>query len=212
MNCHRVLVLQTASPSYVKRAMKEILAKELLGPVHITLFSRALPDELSQFRGISWIDELSVHHESRAALKHLRELRRGRFDVVVAFFTRDPSYWKMKLFVFLCGGRHLLLFNEHLGCFFFTPSAFLQFLLARFREWRLRSKQKLGYALGTSQVLILQPASLWLALLRPLHLALKVVVFPFRFLYLLVWTAWKRYQRRRFLRSLGARISFQSLD
>lgn len=206
MHPHRVLVLQTAVPSYVKRAMEDLLPKNLLGPSEITVFSRAIPDELAQFHGVSWIDDLIIHDEGRGALRHMLHLRSRHFDVVVVFFTRDPSYWKMKVASFLCGGRHMLIFNEHLGCFFFTPSAFIQFCRARAREWQLRNKQKIGYALGTSQGHLAQPSSIWLRLFRPVHLLVKVFLFPFRLLYLLGWTAFQQDRRRHALMDLDARI------
>lgn len=200
----RVLIMQTAQPSYVKRAMESILAKNILGPARLTLFCRALPDELSQFRDIVWIDEFLVHHETRSALAHLRRIRRERFDVIIAFFSRETSYWKLKLFVFLCRGQRVLVFNEHLGCFYLTPSTLIRFSKARWREWRLRHKQKLGYALGTSQGFIPPPSTVWLTLLRPFHLLLKIAIFPFRLAYLLVWTSLKLYRRRRCLQRLNA--------
>jgi hypothetical protein len=209
MSEQRILVLQTAVPSYVKCAMEDILAKNLLGPVRITLFCRAIPEEHSQFLGAPWISELCVHHEMSGALRQLLDFRRRRFDVVVAFFTADPSYWKIKWFAFLCRGRHLLIFNEHLGCFFYNPIAFLRFLWVRYNEWKLRIKQQLGYALGTPQgMMTTYPSSFWLRLIRPFHLLFKFAVFPFRFAYLLVWTLQKQRQQRHYLRRVGDRIHF----
>ena len=208
-NPQRVLVLQTAVPAYVKRAIEDILEKRLLGDVHITLFCRALPDESAQFGSIPWIGEVIVHDEARAMLEHLHLIRRHKYDVVVVFFTGDPSYWKMKYFAFLCGGRHLLIFNEHLGCFFYTHRLFARFLLSRYREWKVRTKQRLGYALGTPQGLIPENSSSGRTILRPAHLALKLLIFPLRWIYLYAWTSAMQYRRRKYLQQHGRKMGWE---
>ena len=194
-----VLVIQTAQPAYVNRAMADALRKNLLGPAVITLFCRALPDEIYDFQGESWINEFRIHDASRGVLEHLLELRQRRFETVIVFFTRDPSYWKAKIFAFFCRGHHLLIFNEHLGCFYFTRSTYLDFIRSRLKERKLRIKQKMGYTLGTSQGYIPPPSSFALKFLRPFHLTLKVIIFPARFVYLLLWTTGRQFRRRRFL-------------
>ena len=207
-NPQQVLVLQTAVPPYIKRAMEEILEKRLLGNVTITLFCRNLPEERAQFQDIPWISDLLVHDETRAVHKHLQLIRQRKFDVVIVFFTRDPSYWKMKCFAFLCHGRHILVFNEHYGCFFYSHRLFARFLLARYREWRIRAKQSLGYALGTPQGLISETASPGMALLRPIHLIIKLMVFPLRWGYLLAWTCLAQHNHRRYLKLHGKDLTF----
>jgi hypothetical protein len=195
----KVLVIQTARPEYIDRAMKDILAKNLLGPSRISVFCRGLAEERAKFQAMSWIDELLIHQETDGALGHLSRLRKARYDVVVAFFTRDPSYWKAKWFAFLAGGRHRLIFNEHLGCFFYTRKAFYSFLKTRYREWKLRCKQKIGNSLGTSQGYVSRSQSMGMRLIRPLHLAVKILLFPIRFLYLLLWSRAMERRRRRIL-------------
>jgi hypothetical protein len=206
----QVLVLQTAVPAYVKQAMEDILDKRLLGDVSVTLFCRALTEESTQFQGIPWISELLAHDEAHGVLGHLRSIRRRKFDVIVVFLTRDPSYWKMKCFAFLCRGRHVLVFNEHLGCFFYTHRLFAGFLWARYREWKLQAKQKLGYALGTPQGMMSEIASPGLAILRPVHLTLKLLIFPLRWIYLLAWSCSMQYKREKYLQRHGHNLKFDA--
>ncbi len=195
----KVLVIQTARPEYIDLAMKDILSKELLGKCQITVFCRGLADELRLFQSMTWIDTLDVHQETGGAFGHLLRLRQEKYDVVITFFTRDPSYWKIKGFVFLVGGRHLLVFNEHLGCFFYTHRAFYAFLKTRYRDWIRECKQKIGSSLGTSQGYVSRSQSAGMRLLRPFHLFLKILLFPFRFLYLLLWSQCMERKRRKTL-------------
>jgi hypothetical protein len=99
---------------------------------------------------------------------------------VVVFFTGDPSYWKVKYFVFLLGARLKLIFNENGDCFFFALRPWLG-LLAH-RMWR---KSRPGF----------RPR--WTHQLKALALLLtKLILLPFRFAWLLL--VWAR------LRSTGS--------
>jgi hypothetical protein len=91
---------------------------------------------------------------------------------VVLFLTGDPGYWKIKCFAFLLGARHKLIFNENNDCFFFHWKAWAG-LLAH----RMASRSKVpAHAGGAHQI-----AGVFLILI-------KLLLFPFRFAWLLlVW-------------------------
>jgi hypothetical protein len=117
-----------------------------------------------------------THSETRKAWRHLRHLRRECFDAVVIFFTGDPSYWKIKFLPFLVGARHKLIINESGDCFFFS-----------WRKWLALMAQRMGehYRMG--------PEARWTQQSRFLLLCLlKLVVFPFRFAWLLIIWVWLR--------------------
>lgn len=200
-NMQSMLIVQTASPAYIIQAIESIRQKNLLGPVRTSLFCRGKAEELSAFQKIDWIDEIIVHHEANGSIRHLLNLRRRRFDIVITFLSKNPSYWKIKVFSFLCGGRHLLIFNEHLGCFYYNHTQFYSLLQTRFHEWMLRRRQQIGYSLGTSQGHVSRPPSLVMKFIRPFHLGLKILVFPFRFVFLLIWCRRRENRRQQVLNS-----------
>ena len=116
------------------------------------------------------IHQIRTHSETRGSWKHLRELRKERFDAVVVFFTGDPSYWKIKWFAFLLGARHKVIFNEYDGCFYFDVRQWLT-LLSRRLGARTGSRPRWSYHVRFFTFLIL-----------------KVMLIPFRFIWLLlVW-------------------------
>ncbi len=168
----RILLVQSAEPSYLLRALEQFKEKPLFRRARYVLFCRNRPEVLMHFRGHPMICEIRTHSETRESWKHLRELRKERFDAVVVFFTGDPSYWKIKWFAFLLGVRHKLIFNEYNGCFYFTV-----------RQWLALLSHRLGARSRTAGRLR------WTWHVRVLaFLVFKVIMIPFRFLWLLlVW-------------------------
>ncbi len=168
----KVLLVQSAEPPYLLRALEQLKEKPLFRRARYVLFCRNRPEVLKHFRGHPMICEIRTHSETQGSWKHLRELRRERFDAVVVFFTGNPSYWKIKWFAFLLGARHKLIFNEYNGCFYFTLRRWLELL-----SHRLGARSRTG---GRPR---------WTYHVRVLtFLVLKVIMIPFRFLWLLlVW-------------------------
>lgn len=174
----RVLVLQSAEPEIVEPALALIHERKIFRNPHITLFARGGERYRMAFAGNPHIQSLLIHKHMDKAWSHLQMFRREQYDAAVLFLTGDPSYWKIKYFAFLCGARQLLVFNEHLDCFFYTPRALAGFLWER---WRQRASHPDGaYTIGPRAALI--------KLLRP-------AVYPFRFAYLLFYY-WKLQRRR----------------
>ena len=141
----------------------------MLQPVNVGTKSLA---DYTHIVGRDLIDEIRTHTETMDSWSHLRELRKERFDGAVVFFTGDPSYWKIKYFAFFLGARHKVIFNENNDCFFFSVGPWLALIVRRLGE-----RSRLGA--GPSRLYQLRP------LFFPL---LKLVVFPVRFVWLLlVW-------------------------
>jgi hypothetical protein len=182
-NRENVLIIQSAEPQNVLHALERLRDQPLFKNPRYSLFCRNRPEVVRQFAGHPDIYRLRAHSEIRSTWKHLRALRRERYDVAILFLTGDPSYWKVKCFAFLVGARYLLVYNENNDCFYLTIGRWIRFIAHRLGE---RSHQ------GSSPR--------WVYQMRlPLSLALKFVVFPFRFAWLLlVWIK---------LRSAGLRHS-----
>ncbi len=170
----KILIVQSAQPQYILRALDRLKEQRLFRNPRYTLFCRNLPEISERLRDHPMIYEIRTHTETRDSWSHLRALRKERFDGVVVFFTGDRSYWKIKYFVFLLGARHKVIFNENSDCVFFSFAAWLALL-----SHRLGERSRSGGGPG------------WFYQLRLLFfLLVKLIVFPFRFAWLLL--AWLR--------------------
>jgi hypothetical protein len=169
----RVLIIQSAEPAYVLKALDLLKEGSLFRNACYTIFCRNQPEVVASFRGHPMLHRLLTHSEARDSWKHLKALRRQKFDAIVLFMTGDPSYRKIKLFAFLLGVplRHLLIFNETIDCFFFSWNQWWALL-----SHRIRARSHLG--VGSSR----NPA------IQVISVTTKSVLLPFRFLWLLlVW-------------------------
>jgi hypothetical protein len=179
----RVLIIQSAEPQYLLRTLARLKERPIFREPRYTLFCRNRPEIISQFKGHPMLSEIIAHSEMSGALAHVRRLRRERFDAVVAFFTGDPSYRKIKYLPFLLDARHKVIFNENSDCFFFSWRAWISHL-------SYRGAQREGQ--GAESQLVSNAR----ALVVPV---IKLLILPFRFVWLLlVWLQ---------LRSSGLRIS-----
>lgn len=176
-----VLVIQSAEPEHVLRALERLDAHGVFRNPRYTLFCRDRPEVLRRFADHPSIAEVLTHAEARGWRGHLRRLRGAHYDALVLFFTGDPSYRKIKCFAFLLGVRCKYIFNENNDCFEFTWRAWLSFLAHRLAE-----QARMGS----------RPGRLRVAALSAL-VVLKALLVPLRFLYLLL--VWLR------LRSAGLR-------
>ena len=179
----RILVIQSAEPRHLLKTLDRLKEQPLFRNPRYTLFCRDNPEALSRLKGHPMLSEIIVHSEMSGAVRHLRRLRKERFDAVVAFFTGDPSYWKIKYFLFLLGARHKVIYNENGDCFFFSWKAWVSHLSYRLSQRDGQETER-------------RPAALSRALVVPM---IKLLLLPFRFLWLLV--VWVR------LRSSGLRTS-----
>ena len=166
----KILILQSAEPPQVLRALDHLRERPMFVNPHYILLCRNRPEILKSFQGHSLLAEIRTHHETSDSWKLLRALRRESLEVAVLFLTGDPSYWKLKCFAFLLGARHKLIFNENNDCFYFNWRSWLSLL-----SHRLQNRSGLR---------VRQPSKVRAACL----ILIKFLVLPFRFAWLLlVW-------------------------
>jgi len=170
----RILILQSAEPPWILKALDHIERRNRVRSPRYRLFFRNRQDIVEKLRTHPSLGEIRLHSETQGSWKHLKELRQSRFDAILLFLTGDPSYWKLKLFAFLLGVplRRMLIFNENIDCFFFNWNQWLGLIFHR-----MQSKP------------FPQSGSKWAQSARILvSLILKSVMLPFRFFWLLlVW-------------------------
>ena len=168
----RVLIVQSAEPHFVLRALERLERAPLFRNPRYTLFCRNRPEVTSRLQGHPLLFATQTHSEATGAWKHWRALRRVRFDAVVVFFTGDPSYWKIKYFAFLLGARHKVIFNENNDCFYFSWRHWLSLVSLRARERACmkgdgrRTYQLREAALLGTKLLLLPARFAWLLLVR----------------------------------------------
>jgi len=186
----RILIIQSAEPIYVLKALERLKEKPPFRNPRYSIFCRNRLEVVGSFQGHPMLCQVFTHSAARGSWKHLRNLRRQRFDAVVLFMTGDPSYRKVKFFAFLLGVplRHMLIFNKAIDCFFFNLDQWSALVLHRIRDHPQADTR-------------LRPGNSTLILLS---LAIRLVLLPFRFLWLLV--VWLR------LRFTGLRLSRKRHD
>lgn len=170
----RVLVIQSAEPNFVLKALERLNDRSPFYNPLYSLFCRNRPEALKSFEKHPMLDQVWIHSEARESWKHLRNLRRQGFDAIVLFMTGDPSYRKIKMFAFLLGVplNRILVFNETIDCFFFNWSQWFGLVSHRMRE-----KPNMGIRIERIHYMY-----------APVSSTTKIVLFPFRFLWLLlVW-------------------------
>ncbi len=172
----RILIIQSADPPAVVRALECLRERPLFRDPRYTLFCRNRLEVVKYFRGHPMLSRVITHSETRGALKHLQALRRERFDSVVIFFTGERGYWKIKCLAFLLSARHKVVFNENSDCFFFSWEAWISHISRRMAE-------------------DMRPAIKphWIFRARALAIvAIKFVLLPLRFFWLLLIWLWLR--------------------
>jgi hypothetical protein len=179
----KILLIQSAEPRYLLRTLDRLKEQPLFHNPRYTLFCRGKQETLSQFKEHPMLSRIIPHSEMTDALSHIRELRLERFDAVVAFFTGDPGYWKIKYLPFLLGARHKVIYNENGDCFFFSWKAWVAHL-----SYRIARREGQG-----AEARLAAHAR---ALIVPV---IKLLLLPFRFLWLLL--VWLR------LRGAGLKLS-----
>ncbi len=168
----KILILQSAEPAYVLQAMEALRDKPPFQNPDYTVFCRNKQESIESFQGQPMLGRILVHSETRGFWGHLRKLRHERFDAAVLFLTGDPGYWKVKTFSFMLGAKRKLVFDETGDYFFFGFRRWVQLMSRRMRER--------PHAEARSRCLN--------AAFTLLFTLLKVMILPFRFVWLLlVW-------------------------
>ena len=186
----RILILQTAEPSFILNALDLLKEKPLFKNPRYTVFCRNRPEIVNALRNHPLLYQIRMHSETRGSFKHLRELRRSKFNAIILFLTGDPSYRKLKTFALLLGVslHRTLIFNESNDCFFFNWRQWLGLVVHRLQSRPIPSA-----------------SSKWAHSARILvSLVLKSALLPFRFSWLLL--VWLR------LRSAGLRAPRKNHD
>lgn len=182
----RVLVVQTWDEERMNLVLHRLREAALFPGPQYTVLARE--DKAAFFSERQpWLSEVLTYPLNagiREYWRTLRMIRKKRFDAVVAVFTEEPSFQKLKWLPFLVGSHHKLIFNRHFDCFFCSPSNFLKYWTRRYVD------EARGSGLFAPE------------LLRALSLpALRAIVFPFRFLYLLGYVSWMKVQRAARMRA-----------
>jgi O-antigen biosynthesis protein len=108
-----VLLIQSAEPEIVLDGLRHLKTLPRYCDAKYAVFCRNRSEILKHFTGNPLISRTIIHSEMQGWWQHWIQLRRGRFNTVVVFFTGDPSYWKVKFFALFLGGFHKLIFNEN---------------------------------------------------------------------------------------------------
>ncbi len=124
----RILIVQSAEPAYVFKALDRLKSMPLFQNSRYTIFCRDHAEIVKHFVGHPMFHQVLTHSETQGWWKHIVKLRRERFYAVVVFFTGDPSYWKIKYFSFLLSARRKLIFDENSNCYFLSLAAWLALL------------------------------------------------------------------------------------
>jgi hypothetical protein len=172
----KVLIIQSARPPFILRALDRLKEHPLFRKPRYTLFCRNRMDIVKPMEGHPMLHRIVTHSETKGVWRHLSALRREHFDAVVVFFTGDPSYWKIKYFAFLLGARHKVIFNEGNSCYYFSVKAWLALMSLR-REQQLELRRSLGQ--GSMPPLGIEARAAAVAMT-------KLLLLPFRFLWLLL--------------------------
>jgi O-antigen biosynthesis protein len=124
----RVLLIQSAEPAVVLDGLRHLKNLPRYCDSSYAVFCRDHSEILKHFSGRPLLVRTIVHSETQGWWKHWIELRRERFDTIVIFLTGDPSYWKIKIFAFLLGGRHKLIFDENRHTYVLSSRAWFHHL------------------------------------------------------------------------------------
>jgi GT2 family glycosyltransferase len=124
----KVLIIQSADPVHVLKAVEYLDGLPGFQDSHRTVFCRNRPDILECLTGHPGLHQLIPHLETQGWWEHFDRFRKEHFDAVVVFFTGDPSYWKIKYFAFCLGARQKLIFDENNRCLFFSGETLIALL------------------------------------------------------------------------------------
>ena len=115
----RILVIQTESPTYVRRAIEVLRKPEMFPRSRICLLCRK--EDADRFRNVSGLESVLTY--SRRKVGSNVGLWRGLkgFDAVAAVFSGRGVFRKQKLLYFLLPIRHHLAFNARSDCYRLTP-------------------------------------------------------------------------------------------
>ena len=117
----RILVIQTESPTYVRRAIKVLRKPEMFPRSRICLLCRK--KDADSFRNVSGLERVLTYSRQKVwrSLGLRRDLKGFDADMVAAVFSGRRVFRKQKLLYFLLPIRHHLAFNARSDCYRLTP-------------------------------------------------------------------------------------------
>ena len=116
----RILVIQTESPTHVRRAIEVLRKPEMFPRSRICLLCRK--EDADRFRNVSGLESVLTYSRRRKVGSNVglwRDLK--GFDAVAAVFSGRGVFRKQKLLYFLLPIRHHLAFNARSDCYRLTP-------------------------------------------------------------------------------------------
>ena len=115
----RILVIQTESPTYVRRAIEVLRKPEMFPRSRICLLCRK--EDADRFRNVSSLERVLTYSRRKVGsnVGLWRDLK--GFDAVAAVFSGRGVFRKQKLLYFLLPIRHHLAFNARSDCYRLTP-------------------------------------------------------------------------------------------
>ena len=115
----RILVIQTESPTYVRRAIEVLRKPEMFPRSRICLLCRK--EDADRFRNVSGLESVLTYSRRKVGsnVGLWRDLK--GFDAVAAVFSGRGVFRKQKLLYFLLPIRHHLAFNARSDCYRLTP-------------------------------------------------------------------------------------------
>jgi hypothetical protein len=171
----KVLLVCTSNESNVNKALQVLKGRLFQNPQLDFLCTATEWSYLKTKGDFRQVFVFPGRHEFGAALKLWRRLTKEKYDVLTVLWCLDLGRFRSKLFALCCGGRRILVFNEHLDCDYLSLRFLKNLLMARASN-------------GT-----LARGALGRALLTPIRDgywgALRAVVFPLRLLVLLLAVA-----------------------
>ena len=117
----RILMIQTESPTYVRRAIKVLRKPEMFPRSRICLLCRK--EDADRFRGTSGLERIVTYSRQKVwrSLGLWRDLKGFDADMVAAVFSGRGVFRLQKLLYFLLPIRRHLALNARSDCYRLTP-------------------------------------------------------------------------------------------
>jgi hypothetical protein len=127
----KVLLVCTSSESNVAKALK-VLKERLFQNSELDFLCTATESSYLETKGdFRQGFVFPGRYDFGAALELWRRVTRQKYDVITVLWCMDLGRFRSKLFALCCGGRRILVFNEHLDCDYLSLRFLMNLLMAR---------------------------------------------------------------------------------
>jgi len=127
----KILLVCTSSESNVEKALGILKERLFQNPQLDFLCTATEWPYLETIGGFRQGFVFPSRRDFGAALKLWRRLTRQKYDVITVLWCLDLGRFRSKLFALCCGGRRILVFNEHLDCDYLSLRFLKNLLVAR---------------------------------------------------------------------------------